>query len=174
MELTHREKLQQYKNQKMKEQNLRDQHAWKLRTEMDQVKMAIHMNSDQHKRALSRAYDKAEDARRRAFDRSPGQSGYSPRRSVKPRTASTTVTVGRMPLMHQKKRLFDGIKIDLPVEEQITNLLMPLKHKRASQGSRAGHAGIKLANLDQGGIEPDSFAGTHPKSFLTQLETTAK
>lgn len=72
LEMTHRERLKQYKNQKMKEQNLRDQHAWKLRTEMDQVKMAIQMNSDQHKRALSRAFEKAEDARKRAFDRSPG------------------------------------------------------------------------------------------------------
>lgn len=73
--------------------------------------------------------------------------------------------------MHQKKRLFDSIKLDIPAEEPVNNLLMPLKNKRDSQGSRVGHAGIKLANLEQGSIESNSFVQAYPKSFLTQFET---
>ena len=122
------------------------------------------MNCDQNKRTLSRAFERAEDARRRAFDTSPAQNGLSPRRTLKPKTASTSLNVGRVPLMHQRQRLFEGIRINSPTEEHPSHVMSPSNNnkKRVSGPSRAG---IRLAILDRAIVGSNVTELDNPKSF---------
>ena len=53
---SYQEKIAKIKSEKMKNENLRNQHKWKLNILSDKVKMAIHMNSKYEQKLLGEQY----------------------------------------------------------------------------------------------------------------------
>ena len=53
---SYQEKIAKIKSEKMKNENLRNQHKWKLNMLSDKVKMAIHMNSNYEQKRLGEQY----------------------------------------------------------------------------------------------------------------------
>ncbi len=54
--MTHRDKIKEYKFEKLKRQNLQDQHQWKLKTMIDKNRKAIHTNNNIEQRRLVNQY----------------------------------------------------------------------------------------------------------------------